>query len=254
MTFYIISIVLLAFAALGGIMLSQTQVIHKPKNNFIYYGEGFSAGIFLGASLLHMLPDAIHHLQMQISTWEYPVASLLCAAGFLVLYLIEKIGHACLHKKNDDQLTASAMTYLLLIILSIHSLLVGLSIGFEMHQAAAIIIVLAIFIHKASAGFALGVSMRRSQLTFMAIILMASIFALATPVGVLIGVGSVLWWHFHVSALAEGLFDALAAGTFLFMAMHFTQTSGPVSLKTRLISICMLIIGFIIMAILALFL
>lgn len=253
---YLVMILLLVAAAVGGIWLAYAPVMRQSKSNIVYYGEGFSAGVFLGASLLHMLPDAVSDLQSVASAWQYPVASLLCALGFLLLYAIERIAKQAFDQCNqcrDPHLTPSGLTYLLVLILSIHSVIVGISLGMEPSSLAALVIMLALLVHKATAGFALGVSMNRSGLSVMSRSLMTSFFALATPLGVAIGVAVVTVMHASVSGYAEGLFDAIAAGTFLFMAVHFSQTQETVSLKARWISILFALVGFAVMAVIALY-
>jgi solute carrier family 39 (zinc transporter), member 1/2/3 len=253
MTFYLFSVLLLVVAAVGGIWFSHGKMFYGVKSDFVYYGEGFSAGVFLGASLLHMLPDAIVNLKLQSSFWEYPIATLLCAGGFLLLYLIEQFTVSLLKVKNKDELAATAITYLLFVVLSIHSVLVGVSLGLEVSAYSAVMIILALFLHKASAGFALGVSMVRSSIPLFKRALLTTIFAVSAPLGVLIGSYFLVLAKLHISGLAQGLFDALAAGTFLFMAMHFSQTSTPLSSKNRIITLLMILFGFLIMAFLALY-
>lgn len=254
MGIYILYIVLLAFAAALGVCLAQIGLLGRSKSNFVCYGEGFSAGIFFGASLLHMLPDAIHNLWLQTSYWEYPIATLLCAAGFLLLYFIEQFTKHFLRGSKESNQVAATMTYLLLVVLCIHSFVVGLSLGLEGNSISALVIILAIFVHKASAGFVLGMSMHRSMIPGPKRALMTVFFSISTPLGLLVGMYLMVLAHFSVSGLMEGLFDALAAGTFLFMAMHFSQTTHQITTQQRVYSLLMVVLGFMMMAVLAMFL
>ncbi len=252
MNIYTFYTILLAIAAALGVILAQVGLkLEKQNSSFVYYGEGFSAGIFLGASLLHMLPDAIHNLWLQTSYWEYPIATLLCAGGFLLLYFTEQLTISFLGENPSEGKAVTTMSYLLLVVLCIHSIVVGLSLGFEGVGFTALVIMLAIFVHKASAGFALGMSMIRSNIKGPTRGLMTIVFAISTPLGVLVGMYLMAFNNIKISGLLEGLFDALAAGTFLYMAMHFTQTRYSVTFKQKIISLMMVRLGFTLMAVLA---
>lgn len=253
MTIYWFVIALIVIAAWAGALPTQLAAMNRPRNHLVYYGEAFASGTFLGASLLHMLPDAINNLST-ITYWQYPVACMLTAIGFLIMMVIERVGIIYKdHSEHAEHVECSILSYILLIILSFHSLIVGLSLGLERGKLEAIVLMVALVLHKASAGFAFGMTLRYSTFRHLHRYLMIAVFSLATPVGVMIGLYVTLYTHVHISSLTEGLFDSIAAGTFLYMTMHLTQTRDPFPMPQRLASLGIVLIGFLLMAILALY-
>lgn len=253
MSIYWVVIALIVLAAWAGALPTQLAAMNRPRNHLVYYGEAFASGTFLGASLLHMLPDAIHNLDI-ITYWQYPVACMLTAVGFLLMMVIERVGIIYKdHSEHAEHVECSILSYILLIILSFHSLIVGLSLGLERGKLEAIVLMVALVLHKASAGFAFGMTLRYSTFSRIHRYLMIAVFSLSTPIGVLIGLYIVMFAHVSISSLTEGLFDAVAAGTFLYMTMHLTQTRDPFPMPQRLASLGIVLIGFLLMAILALY-
>jgi zinc transporter 1/2/3 len=233
--------------ALPAIWHKQTQ----QESFIVYYGEAFAAGTFLGASLLHMLPDALTHLT-KTHMWQYPLTVLFCLAGFLLMRLIERIGQAYkLRSFHASHTNCALVVYILLIMLVFHSMIVGLSLGLERERMAAIVIMLALIVHKASAAFALSVSINRAHFRKRWQLFLLLTFSLATPLGIVMGLLMTQAWHVGVTAIPEGLFDALAAGTFLFMSLHLTQTRRPFIGRQKVAAISFVLLGFVIMATLA---
>ena len=76
----------LAAGALGGaIPLSRRGAMSGGR--LLGWGNAFAAGIFLGAGLIHMLPDA--SAAWDALGWPYPMAFLLAACGFVLMLLVE---------------------------------------------------------------------------------------------------------------------------------------------------------------------
>src|SRR5688572_20404177 len=63
-----------------------------PKHHLpLELADAFASGIFLGAALFHMLPDAAYSLQNIYPQFQYPLSELLCALGFLLLLFFERL-------------------------------------------------------------------------------------------------------------------------------------------------------------------
>jgi zinc transporter 1/2/3 len=180
-----------------------------------------AAGIFIGAGLIHMLPDAVVDFGIIAPHLGYPLASLLCAVGFVLILFIEGVLVPGGEERASSPDTADqrpAYPFVLTLILSIHSILAGIALGAEPSFISSLAIFIAIVGHKGSAGFALAVSLQRTEVGRRAILNRIVFFSLMTPLG--IGIGSVF-----VSLLTgttslgfEAVFDSLAAGSFIYIS------------------------------------
>ncbi len=170
-------------------------------------GESLASGVFFGAGLIHMLPDAdnaFHRLG-----YSYPYAFLLAAVTFLLLLLLE---HVSVKIKAENH---NGFAYLALVLFSIHAFLAGATVGLSGNLAMAIIVFLAILAHKWAASFALAVKLSRSSIPMIWAWLLFLLFALMVPSGIVIG--SEVITHIHSMPILEPLFLGLAAGTFLYL-------------------------------------
>ncbi|MBU0456417.1 MAG: ZIP family metal transporter [Pseudomonadota bacterium] len=253
------SLIILFIALLGGllpILLGKTN----GSRRFLVYGDSFAGGIFLGAGLLHLLPDA-HELFSQLWHTDYPLAFLVCALSIIFLRIIEDGigGHfEELHTKH------TWVAFLLAILLSIHSIIEGVALGVVQTITLFLVIFIAIIAHKGSAAFALGIKMQKSELNKSFIFYLMLIFALMTPVGILFGTIISSMLHARAGNIVEALFNAIAAGTFIYIAAFHCRESNddqhcacceeyepPISAWIQLVCFS---IGTILMAILAIWL
>ncbi len=197
-------------------------------------GDTFAGGVLGGAGLLHLLVAGVHGFHTVAPGARYPLAFLLTGAGFLLILLIEgviAVGHSGPHHHSPHPASLRheigsgpregslrPATLVLLLVLSVHSLIVGMALGAQASLRGAIVVLIAISAHKGVAGFALGVSSRRSRLSRRAALPGVVFFATMTPVGILSGTGVSALLSLHGARLFEAVFDSLAAGTFLYIA------------------------------------
>lgn len=217
--------VLLAGAGGGAIALWRGG---SGQGRFIGWGNALSAGVFLGAAWIHMLPDA--DAAWRELGWQYPMGFLLAACGFILMLLVEHVllpdsAHEMVHAPSNERFAhlrengRGALTaYTVLIALSAHSFMAGLALGAQPQLAGALVIFLAIMAHKTIGGFALGVSLVRNRMPSRRAWSLLALFAAATPLGILVGagVGETLDGRLRVGA--EATFLALAAGSFAYVA------------------------------------
>ena len=178
---------------------------------FFPLGNAFAAGLFLSIGFLHLLPESTAKLE---GLADYPLAPLLAAAGLLVLLLIDR---AVATSRAD---ASSLRPWALLAALSVHSFVVGVALGLDARVTTSLAILAGILFHKASDSFVLIVSahMAGMEARLQKIVLVS--FAAVTPAGV--AVGSALSTGLAESAAAaamEGIFGALAAGAFFYIAV-----------------------------------
>ncbi len=196
---------------------------------FMSWGNAFSAGIFLGIGLIHMLGEAQETFAAM--GWDYPIAFVLATAAFAASLLFEHVllpepahaivhhhGHDCIEEHHAETGSGGIYPYVLVVALSLHSVLAGLALGTQDSFSNGAVIFAAIFVHKATAGFALGVSLARTGIPRSRSLRLAALFASMTPAGILLGLGL----HRLVQDANQPYLDAavlaLAAGTFIYIA------------------------------------
>jgi zinc transporter 1/2/3 len=184
---------------------------HPTHHYFLELGDAFASGIFLGAALFHMLPDAISHFSQVLGNVQYPLAELFCAGGFLLLVFLERLSG-----NSSDH--SDSVPYMIAIIIIIHSLIEGTVLGINTTIATAGIIFLAIIAHKGSESFALAVILNRSQLSFKKILALVATFSFMSPLGIAVGTTMTFYLSSRSGQLATAGFNAFAAGTFLYMS------------------------------------
>jgi solute carrier family 39 (zinc transporter), member 1/2/3 len=101
-----------------------------------------------------------------------------------------------------------------MIALSVHSIFEGMATGLADTEAVALNMILAIVVHKGAAGLSLGIALVKTfPDDFRMVRLLVCTFAVATPLGVIIGM-----LILGAGDLMEIIFSSLAAGTFVYIA------------------------------------
>ncbi|MBW2267937.1 MAG: ZIP family metal transporter [Deltaproteobacteria bacterium] len=198
------------------------------QGRFLGLGNAMAAGVFLGTAWIHMLPDAAEAWG-QLG-WRYPMAYLLAAFGFILMLLFEHVllpdsAHEVVHAPSNERFAhlrehgrGAFTAYAVLVALSVHSLLAGLALGAQPDLAGALVIFLAIMAHKSIGGFALGVSLVRNRMPMRRAWSLLALFAVATPLGILVGAGVGETLEGRGRVVFEAAFLALAAGSFAYVA------------------------------------
>ncbi len=219
MWFKILSLLLIFAAGLfAGVAPTRICLTDRGKRQLIL-GNAFAGGIFLGAGLLHMLPDAFDNFKAFAGSTDFPFPALICGAGFLSILLLEKTILGGKEEAATITEGRSAYPFILCFILSIHSIIAGTSLGLEAALSSAAAIFIAIIAHKGAASFALGVSLKENHFPTSRHILIICFFSAMTPLGVVFGTIFSKLLSTNASAGFEAIFDALAAGTFLYVAV-----------------------------------
>lgn len=228
----------------------------KEQVNILSMGNCFSAGVLLSAGLVHMLPDAADDFKSVKGAWpdDFPMASVCAGIGFWLVMVVEMLPRLCSkhpmkstgldeellttnrsprsgdhdpHSHLDflsvtadgdvDSLSRSISAVLFLFVLSVHSVIAGISIGIDPDFPFSVVI--AVFAHKGFAAFALGTSLVKADLIANKRCLLISLvltFACATPLGICLGLA--------FDSLDKGgaalraSFAGVAAGTFIYIS------------------------------------
>jgi zinc transporter 1/2/3 len=149
---------------------------------------------------------------------DFPLGYVIAVLGFLAVLYVELVylaGRRSLEDADDPTVTA----YALIVILSLHSILAGAALGTENTLIGSFVIFLAIMAHKGAAAFALGVQFQRSGFERTRYTRLILLFSTMAPLGIILGAGLDHMFEESRGRLFEGIFDCLAAGTFLYIAI-----------------------------------
>lgn len=210
-------------------------------------GETLATGVFLGAALMHMLPDA-NQLFINMG-YQYPFAYLITGIIFLLFLWFEHLGQELYHHEEADH---PAFAILAWAMLSFHSLMLGAALGLNNNNSLIFMLFLAIITHKWAESFAIAVQLNKTTLTFNKRLLFFLSFSLMTPIGILIG------WYFGRGIETHSLFDPIlisaSAGTFLYLGtLHGLEKCVMVEKCCNLSNFSFVIIGFLLMGAVAIY-
>lgn len=243
-TKFLAAAIIFVVAMVGGFFPLLLKTTDREKR-WLLYGESFAGGVFLGAGLIHLLPDAA----ASFTNYKYPFAFLICAISILFLRFTEEGATKLFkHKHASHQI---CLACLLTVILSVHSIFEGTALGIETAFASFLVILTAILAHKGAAAFALGISLRKSEMPRKILSLLVITFSLMTPIGILLGAFIIAMFHSNQGAITVGVFEAIAAGTFIYIAaFHSIHMNGDEEVSP-LHRLCYFAVGFIVMAAIA---
>lgn len=218
-------------------------------------GDAFASGVFFSAALLHLLPDGEESFRAFMGAGAYPIAQLICVVTFLFLLLIERGVLLYDARKqanaNANPNSQTLIPYLLVLLISIHSLIEGAAIGITTNIASVVIIFFAVIAHKGSESFALASKLHHYTLSFKKIIKIILLFSLITPFGIYAASATNHLFDLHLARVTEAVFSAMAAGTFLYLGtMHMVEGEKTFTNVTEMFS---LILGILFMGAAAIF-
>ncbi|GFR96984.1 zinc/iron regulated transporter-related protein [Elysia marginata] len=82
----------------------RSDKFNRIRKSVISYLTCFSGGVFLGACLLHLLPEGLEkvdeYFQKEGVDAHFPVFEALIAGGFFLIALIEQLAHKLLHSSS----------------------------------------------------------------------------------------------------------------------------------------------------------
>ena len=215
--------------------------------------NAFSGGVFLSAGLTHILPHVLEASEsVNWSPTAYPLPYTLVTLGYLMIFFVERVlfhthghnledehrhghshggeeadvegadeKHSHSHSHSHDEkvgnkvgMTSDEMApFILLIAISLHAILAGVSLGVQSSKTNITTVAIAIISHKAPAAFSIGFAFYKSGVrAFKHISAIIFGFAMVTPIGIAIGIaiGS-------SSPVASLILEGLAAGSFIYV-------------------------------------
>ena len=204
-----------AFALVGGWISTSLQLAHKPLCALI----SFAAGTLLGVTIFAILPESLG----ACSWWALFLAF---ATGYALFFLISKHVHhvcpACAASHFDADATRhfSEIATALVVALAIHSATDGLALGIQREALATDATKWSLFsalcIHKIPEGLALGSLLIGAGLRRSAALGWVAAVEATTLLGGVIGI----FFLAKVSTFWLGLIMAHVGGGFVYLAAH----------------------------------
>lgn len=245
--FQLICLVSIFAATLAG---GYYPLLHRDKvsqGGGLPLAEAFTCGVFLALALLMMLPPSLALLGKAFPNFDFPTGALVAAAAFILLLAMEhRIAHlrARLGVDNDAPIPA-VIPLTMTTMIAVPSFFLGTAFGVS-DTDAAILIFIAIMLHKSSAAFALTVQMARSTMSLPQAWAAFLLFACSTPLGIIVGEEIHQWLQPATMVLVKGFVLGLAAGTFLYIAtLHDLGHSSMIRRCANRSGFLLMIVGFI---------
>ncbi len=185
----------------GGIV----PVFLSWTRKYVHYLLAFSAGLMLGATLIHLFPAAVGILGESASLWVL--------GGFLFLYVFQKF--LTVHICEMLECEVHSMGISATIGICAHSLTDGIALGSGLLVSElGFVVFLTIFFHKLPEAFALTTVLLHERHARSRIILLNVVLILTVPLGAVLvrSFGAV-----HPQFIGAAL--AFSAGTFLHVSL-----------------------------------
>jgi zinc transporter ZupT len=202
---------LIASVILGGLVVTYLNATNKSQ--FIKLALAFSGGFLLAIIFQHLIPDIYADGQAKMG--------IFILLGFLVQLILEYFsggiehGHVHVHKGQP-------LPWVLFISLSIHSIIEGIPLGNEYmgivntHDHGHGSLFWGIIFHQVPVAIALMTLLINTKLTQLQSWLVLILFAIMTPLGVLLG--------FNMSTAQLGLDVNVILAVVVEMFLHISTT------------------------------
>jgi len=225
------------YAPLFGISAKEVRVIELPRS------ESFAAGVFLALAMVMMIPSSLTVLSNVFPDSDLPIGSTIATIVFLILLGLRQYMSCRVGGEYNG-----AVPLLMTLLIAVPSFFLGTALGISGAEAA-ILILIAILVHKGSAAFALALQMQRSNLPRGIVLTAFTGFAFATPVGIVVGQEIQQIVTPQSLMIIKGVILGVAGGTFLFMStLHNLARSPLIVLCGRKREYGYMLAGFILTA------
>lgn len=177
----------------------------------------FANGVFLGAALFHLLPDADTSMRTHTALKNYPTALLICASTYVLFFILERGTQYALAGRQSEHDYQRALAFLLTGLLSCHALAAGAALGSVTQIGELLVIYSAIIAHKSLTSLSLAVRLQHSPLSRGLQRTLIALFSSMTPLGIIMTSQLMQHLTFSHHALLSAFMNAFSAGTFLYL-------------------------------------
>jgi solute carrier family 39 (zinc transporter), member 9 len=240
----IYSVLIVLVSLIGGIL----PLIRNWSSSQLHLMTALSAGVFIGATFIILIPDAVEAM-------DPGQALILVMVGFLIILLFEvllKHHHQDECDEHTEEHQHSLTSTTAFVGLSIHSAMDGFALGVAvvLNQEIGTVVFLAILAHKAidvfslSTTFALAEIDKRKGVTFMVL------FSLITPIAAFIAFPFLE----QLTNIDVGIPLALAGGTFMYVGIYDLLPEAFHEEHSGIKAIALVALGIVLMYLLGTFL
>lgn len=214
----------------GGILILILNTIFSfiplfnPPTSWVSRAESVAAGVFIGAGIVHLFPEAIHCFGL-IST-PYPI--IITIISYFTMLLIEKSvdenefpGHNH-NEEEDDNVelhntgSISKSTIMFYLVLQFHSFVESFAFGFLKSESSLLALLFALIGHKPVECFVLGLQILNSRTSRTNYIILMTIFAGFSPLTMLL---SSLFAR-STGEIFTGIVTSISTGVFFYVGFH----------------------------------
>jgi ZIP family zinc transporter len=204
-------VLILLIAIAGPIIGSAIGVLKRPSDLFMYTMLAFAAGVMLGISFLHLIPESIG----LSSVWLCTMGILIGAA---VMYGLDRVvphmDPKCCTYESQGKMKRTASLILLGIFM--HNLPEGMAIatGTVNETGATLVIALAIAIHNIPEGIVTSAPYYYQSKNRIESFLLSS----STAIPIVIGFALAYFLFQNISLTVIGVITAITAGIMIYIA------------------------------------
>lgn len=195
-----------------------TLHIANRYRKLIAMGEALANGIFVGAAVFHLIPDAESIFAQCQSCSPLLITLGVVLGSFVIMMLFEQlVTHRISNYHHISKIGP------LLLTLSIHAFITGLALGISESYVVVISLLIAILAHKAFEMFALVINLHRQLEHKHHIRILFFLFSFITPLGIVFGASEELFSPLAANSTVIAYLNAVCAGTFLYIATIHAQ-------------------------------
>ena len=194
------------FVFVGALVGGSVPLIKNWKDVHLHDFISFGAGVLMGASFLHMIPESTELIGTKVGT-----AVLI---GFLIFYLLERF--IMIHPCYENACEAHHVGLSAFLGFSFHNITDGIALGasFVVPELSPFVF-LALISHHGPTSFAFTSILKASRYPVRQIIILMIAFASMVPIGAFITFKLVEGW----TRIPIGWAIGISAGTFIHIAL-----------------------------------
>jgi len=258
----LLSAAVVVVATAAGILVPwrMRSRIHTSRGaSFLFLSNQFVSGVFLGAALLHLLPEGLESLTrsgFDVSIFQFPICLVAAGIGFFFADFWHNVSsltsqsskrerHDSNLSNNDPEITfevgygsideetpifpkklaevakppAKKLGPLVSVLLSIHSFTTGIALGATDRSSDTLALLIAIIAHKSVEAFALCMTLLKERASKSSFALTLLIYSLATPLGILISAVLYASLTGSVMLFLQSLIACFASGNLIYVAV-----------------------------------